>query len=231
MKISQKLVDEVVSELAGADVVPLVALLRNKTNVSEFLLAEKLDVEINLVRNMLYRLYDNSLVSFTRKKDKKKGWYIYYWTFNPKRVRELIVDIKKKKLRKLKERLMREKNNQFFICENECMRLDFEQAHDYKFKCPECGVLLNVQDNRKTIERLEKECEKAENELKLIEEAVAKEEKAAKEAAAKRAEREEKKEAKEKEAAKKAKKKAVKKAKKKTTKKKVKKKVAKKAKK
>ena len=168
MRITPAIVDEVVSEVAGQDVLPLVRALRNKTNVSEIKLASSIKKEINVTRNMLYRLYDNNLVSFTRKKDKKKGWYIYYWTFNQKRVKDLIKDIKKQKYERMLDRLNREKNVQFYICSNKCIRLDFEQSHDFHFKCPECGSLLNLEDNTQKIKDLEKEFEKLNKELKAL---------------------------------------------------------------
>ena len=168
-KMTSKIVEEVVIEVAGEDVLPLVRALKNKSNVSEFKLATTLRKEINLTRNMLYRLYDNNLVSFIRKKDKKKGWYIYYWTFNVKRVKDLVKDIKKNKFERLVERLEREKTVQFYICPTKCIRLDFEQSHDYNFKCPECGTLLNLEDNTQKIKDLEVEKNILEKELKQIE--------------------------------------------------------------
>jgi transcription initiation factor TFIIE subunit alpha len=72
MKASDKLLADVIVEVAGKDVLPLVKALKNKKNVSEFKLADAIKQEINLTRNMLYRLYDHNLVSFIRKKDKKK---------------------------------------------------------------------------------------------------------------------------------------------------------------
>lgn len=165
LKITSDIVDEIVSEVAGEDVLPLVKALRNKANVSEFKLADSIKREINLTRNMLYRLYDNNLVSFIRKKDKKKGWYIYYWTFNQKRVKDLVGEIKKRKLERLQERLHREKNTQFYICTNKCVRLDFEQSHDFSFKCPECGQLLDLEDNSRKIMELEAELAKMGKEL------------------------------------------------------------------
>ncbi len=166
MKLSNKLIDEVISEVAGEDVLPLVKALKNKKNVSEFLLAQNIKQEINTTRNMLYRLYNANLVSFIRKKDKQKGWYIYYWTFNSKRVKYLASTTKKKKLEKLKERLEREKSSDFFVCQNQCIRLDFEQATDFEFKCPECGSLLNQEDNREKIKQIEKEIKALEKVLK-----------------------------------------------------------------
>ena len=168
MKVTSKIVDEIVSEVAGEDVLPLVKALRNKSNVSEFKLADQIKREINLTRNMLYRLYDNNLVSFIRKKDKKKGWYIYYWTFNQKRVKDLVGDIKKRRMERLAERLHREKTTQFYMCKNKCLRLDFEQSHDFGFKCPECGLLLDMEDNSKKIKDLEAELLKAQKELKVL---------------------------------------------------------------
>ncbi|HLC32845.1 MAG TPA: hypothetical protein VJJ82_03395 [Candidatus Nanoarchaeia archaeon] len=168
MRITPAIVDEVVSEVAGNDVLPLVKAMRNKTNISELKLAILIKREINVTRNMLYRLYDNNLVSFTRKKDKKKGWYIYYWTFNQKRVKDLIKDIKKHKYEKMLDRVNREKNVQFYICSNKCLRLDFEQSHDFQFKCPECGSLLNLEDNTQKIKELEKELEKLHKELRAL---------------------------------------------------------------
>jgi len=141
MKVSDKLVEEVVAQVAGQDVIELVKILKDKKNISEFKLAEHAHQEINAIRNQLYRLYDSSLVSFTRKKDKQKGWYIYYW----------------KRLEKLRERLTKEKANQYFLCTNACIRLNFEQSTDFSYKCPECANLLNQQDNSKTIEHIEQE--------------------------------------------------------------------------
>ena len=157
MRLSNKVIDEVVKEVAGDDVVPLVQTIKNKKNVSEFKIAEKTDLGVNVVRNMLYRLYHANLVSFIRKKDKKKGWYIYYWTFNMKRVKFLYDEIRKKKVEKLKARLEREKNNFFFMCKNECMRVDFDTASEFSFKCPECGEILEQEDNSKKIKDIEKE--------------------------------------------------------------------------
>ena len=105
MRLSNNIIDDVIIEVAGSDVVPLVKALKNKKNVSEFKLAETIKQEVNTTRNMLYRLHNANLVSFMRKKDKKKGWYIYYWTFDMKRVRYLVHELKKMRLKKLKERL------------------------------------------------------------------------------------------------------------------------------
>jgi len=166
MKLTNNIIESVVLEVAGDDVLPLVKYLKNRKNVSEFKLAASIKKEINATRNMLYRLYENNLVSFIRKKDKKKGWYIYYWTFNFKRVKDLVKSLKKKKLEKLKDRAERERSGNFFLCPNKCIRLNFEQATEFEFKCPECGTLMDQEENKEKIDEIEKEIKELEKEIK-----------------------------------------------------------------
>lgn len=169
MKLTKKMIEDVVSEVAGQDVIALVDALKKQSNVSEFKLASIINMEVNETRNMLYRLYNANLVTFIRKKDKQKGWYIYYWSFNPKRVKYLVTDLKKKRISKLNERLERENKNHFFICNNMCIRLDFEQSMDFDFKCPECNEIMNQEDNAKTIDNIKKEIVSLEKEVKKLE--------------------------------------------------------------
>ncbi len=157
MKITDKAIKDVVSEVAGLDVLPLVTALKDKKNISEFELARQINCDINPTRNMLYRLHNNNLVTFTRKKDKQKGWYIYYWTFNAKQIKHASNLLKKKKIEQHQERLKRERSTNFFLCINKCLRLDFEQSTDFNFKCPECGELLHQQDNSEKIKEIEKQ--------------------------------------------------------------------------
>lgn len=166
MKITNKLIEEVITEVAGEDVVPLIRILKDKSNVSEFKLAEQIEAEVNLTRNMLYRLYDANLVNFIRRKDKRKGWYIYYWTFDKSKIKHLALKLKQKRFEKLNERLEREQSGQFFTCNEKCMRLNFEQAMNFEFKCPECGELMNQQDNQAVIIEITKQIKKLDGELK-----------------------------------------------------------------
>ncbi len=156
MRLTNKLITETISEAIGEDALPIVEFLRNKKNISEFIVAEKTKIEIHAVRNILYRMQKLNLATYKRKKDSKKGYYISYWTFNVKRIKDLAVELKKEKLEKLKERLKKEEANKncFFICQNACVRLDFEESTEQGFRCPECGSLLIQQDNTRTIDYL-----------------------------------------------------------------------------
>lgn len=165
MKLTQKLLESVVSEVVGEDVLVLVNMLKTNKNISEFDISTKIKIPVDVIRNQLYRLYNNNLVSFIRKKDKRKGWYIYYWSINLERIKYLVDDLKRKKIEKLSERLTREQESQFFSCMNSCIRVDFEQATNFEYRCPECGELLNQEDNSEKIILLKKEVNEIQKDL------------------------------------------------------------------
>jgi len=153
MKLTDKRLDEIIEEAIGEDAVRAVRFLKGKRDVSEFKMTSGLKIEIQEVRNILYRLHSNNLVTYKRRKDNKKGWYISYWTFNKSRVKELYKRMNSEKLEKFRERLEVESTNlnAFFMCPKACIRMDFHNAINYTFRCPECGFLMEQQNNTKTI--------------------------------------------------------------------------------
>lgn len=167
--IKFKLLKDIVSSVAGSGAVGIVDLLYDKKNVNEFLIAKRLKLTINQTRNILYKLADSGLVSFMRKKDRKKGgWYTYFWTLNLG-----------KSLGKFKEMLLNELNNQkikisslkitrFYRCLNDDSELNEETALLHEYHCPECGELLQLKDNGPAITAIEKEIAKLEATLKSV---------------------------------------------------------------
>lgn len=153
MKLTDKRIEEIIGESVGEDAFRIVKFLKGKKNVSEFKISSGLKLEIQEVRNILYRLHSKNLVTYKRKKDNKKGWYISYWTFDKSKVKELLKKMNKEKLERFKERLEVESNNinSFFMCSKACTRMDFHNAINYDFRCLECGMLMEQQDNTKTI--------------------------------------------------------------------------------
>ncbi|MDP1694893.1 MAG: hypothetical protein Q8L34_05120, partial [Candidatus Woesearchaeota archaeon] len=135
MRLSQPLMEELVKEVAGDDVLALLRLILGKSNVSEFKIAEKLNITVNQVRNMLYRLNEHNLVAFTRKKDKEKGWYIYFWTFDTFNARQLIIERKQKKIAELKRMINEENTTGMYVCPSRCIRVNAQQALDLEYKC------------------------------------------------------------------------------------------------
>ncbi len=159
MKVNPKLIEDTIAEVAGPETIPLYKYLINKKNVSEFKIAEVLKITVNQVRNILYKLGNYNLVNSIRKKDKKKGWYIYYWTLNPREALNLLLKLKNQKIETLNKKLERETQTKFFVCPNKDIRMHHEMALEYNFKCPECGSLLVEDDNRKEIESIKRQIE------------------------------------------------------------------------
>ncbi len=157
-------IKEVAVELIGEKVIPILEFLKGKKKISEFIIAEELELEIKEVRHLLYKLYEHNIVSFVREKDKIKGWYICYWELNEKEIPFLKEKLRKKEIEKLKKRIEKEKDGLFYMCNNACSRMDMDKALEFNFKCPECGSIMNEQDNSRTIEFLQERIEELEKE-------------------------------------------------------------------
>jgi len=181
MRLTPKKIEQILVAMLGEEGLPLIKELMNKDNISEFDLATKVKKDIKVVRKMLYTLYNSNLVAFTRKKDKIKGWYIYYWTLVPESVRFNYFKMIRERVAKLEEQLEQEKRELFFVCPNKCTRLNFDQAMDFEFHCPECGQLINQDNSEIKVELIVKEIAMAQEELakskeeKKIKKKVAKE--------------------------------------------------------
>ena len=160
--------EELAREIAGKDGVSVLDKLKGKVDISEFKLAESLKLGINYVRNILYKFHEHNLVSFLRQKDVKKGWYIYYWTFDEIRAKELLIKLKERKLEEMKKRLEKEQSSVFFACPDKDVRLNFEDALECGFKCEECGAILVREDNSRTIKNLEEVIGRLEKDLGVI---------------------------------------------------------------
>jgi transcription initiation factor IIE alpha subunit len=108
-----KFLKQIVEHVAGEGAIQIVDLLADKKDVNEFLIAKKLDLTINQTRNLLYRLSHLGILSSIRKKDKRKGWYIYFWTFNTLRSLEILESKLKEELEKLESEYNEKKRKRF----------------------------------------------------------------------------------------------------------------------
>jgi transcription initiation factor TFIIE subunit alpha len=168
------LLKNVVSSIAGPNATGIVNLLYEKKNVNEFLIAKKLKLTINQTRNILYRLADEGIVSFIRKKDRKKGgWYIYFWTLNTGKGLLKFKETLTKNLENMRNRLNVRKTERFYQCANCNIESNEENALLYQYTCPECGEVLQLKDKGKEIESLEREIAKIEEALKGVEQEIA----------------------------------------------------------
>lgn len=150
---------------SGQDIVDV---LKNKSDVNEFQIAKKLKLTINQTRNLLYKLYAQDIVSFIRKKDKQRGWYIYYWSLNIKKTLELFARIKERELLQCSYLLKSRENKNFYLCKYCDLELTEETSLNYNFSCPECGNLLTLSGDKKKIEDINKEIEKTKKTIEII---------------------------------------------------------------
>src|SRR3989344_69853 len=142
MRDFNTIMEEFLREAVREDAVRVYRSLLDKKNVSEFDLAEELNLNINAVRNILYSLHEHNLVSSIRKKDKEKGWYIYYWTFNMKYAKEVLLKRKREYLEKINKQISDENTKTFYKCPDNHVKVSVEEAMDYGFRCKDCEKVL-----------------------------------------------------------------------------------------
>ena len=165
MRLTTKKIEEILVGLLSEEGLPLIRELAGKSNVSEFYLAARTKKDIKIIRKMLYILYNFNLVGFTRKKDKQKGGYIYYWTLLPESIKFNYFKMKRELLERLKHQLVQEEKELFFVCPNDCVRLDFDQSISFEFHCPECGELITQDDSQNKIAEIKERINEIESEL------------------------------------------------------------------
>jgi transcription factor E len=159
------LLKKVVENTAGVDAVRIVDLLFGKKDVNEFLIAKKLNLTINQTRNLLYRLSHLGIINSIRKKDKRKGWYIYFWTFNVLKSLEVLAEGIKAEIGSLNGQLQSKKQKRFYKCKLCGREVNEESALLTDFICSECGEVYDLADNSASLVETAKQIEKLEKEL------------------------------------------------------------------
>ena len=165
-----KFLKSIVEHLINKQSVPIVDLLVGKKDVNEFLIAKKLELTINQTRNILYRLSDYGLVSFIRKKDKRKGWYIYFWTLNVYQSLNLLESRLKKELEHLESQAKSRKEKRYYLCKTCTIEVTEDAALLNDFTCPECEEIYELNEDAEIVGQLEKEIIKVRREIKFVSE-------------------------------------------------------------
>ncbi len=146
-----KLLHDLVEEIAGENTGRIVEILFKKKDVNEFLIAKKMELTINQVRNILYKLSADNLVSFIRKKDKRRGWYIYYWTLNTEKCLMKLEDSLKAKIKNFEGILKSRETRRFYVCKCCDIEVSEEKALEHGFSCEECADIYELSDNCRPI--------------------------------------------------------------------------------
>jgi len=151
-------------EIVGDEGMCVVNALLDKKMTDEDL-AEGVGLKLNIVRKVLYKLYDYRLASYVRTKDKEIGWYVYTWSMDLNRVSALLEKRKQRVLRELEAKLEFEQEHVFFICKNENIKVPFHIASECNFRCPHCNGVMEHADNQELITSLEEEILKLHQEI------------------------------------------------------------------
>jgi len=163
-----KFLKEVVGIVIGNNAENLVDLLYKKNNVSEFLIAKKLDLTVNQTRNILYKLSDQGLVNSTRKKDKRKGWYTYFWSIDVLKSLIYYRDVLQRRRFEFEHQIKSRVSKVFYFCDKCQVEYNEENALLHNFTCPECGDVFVVKDNTKSLKDMGKSSDSLEKELNLL---------------------------------------------------------------
>ncbi|MEK6840405.1 MAG: hypothetical protein AABX79_00430 [Nanoarchaeota archaeon] len=171
----KNLLKEVVSLVAGKQAEEIINILDTKKYINEFVIAKKLNLTINQARNILYKISDHGLVSSTRKKDKRKGWYTYFWKIEVLKSLEFLKENLLNKIGNIEHQIKSRETKRFYACPRCHIELTEENALISSFTCNECGSLLVLKDNAKMLKDLGKNREKLERDLKTVMEEISKE--------------------------------------------------------
>lgn len=148
---------------------PIVQALIDGVETDEEI-ANKTKIKLNIVRRILYRLYDMGLANYKRSKDPETQWFTYSWKFEKDEVMNRIIKDSENYLKILNDELEREENNMFFLCPQGHVRLDFDDSSEYEFICPMCGEELEFHENKDTIKQLKEDIKMVESNFKSFSE-------------------------------------------------------------
>ncbi len=151
-------VHKLVKSVVGEEGFHIIGHLFSVDKADEFEIAERLEEDVNFVRSVMYKMYTNNLVNYTRRRDPERGWYIYTWELIPKKLYSALINKKQFKLDKLFKQVENEKGKeQVFHCPTCSINLDFPKALELNFSCFACGGMLQPLNNTNMIDNLNNE--------------------------------------------------------------------------
>ncbi len=166
----QKFLKEIVIQIAGKQAEGIIDLLDRKKYINEFIIAKKLNLTVNQTRNFLYKISDYGLVSFIKKKDKRKGWYTYSWRIEILKCLEFLKGELIKKMDQISHQIKSRETKEFYVCERCNIEFNEENALVHNFMCNECGGIVARKDNTPVIREYNKQLDRLRRELNSVDE-------------------------------------------------------------
>ncbi|PIU76150.1 hypothetical protein COS75_00685 [Candidatus Pacearchaeota archaeon CG06_land_8_20_14_3_00_35_12] len=163
----KNLLRELARNISGKNSETIVDILKEKT-VNEFKIADKMKLTVNQVRNIFYKLQSYDVVIASRKKDKRKGWYIYSWSINVPKSLEVLRNIKQKQIFDIEHNIKSRESKRFYLCTGCNIEMTEESALSHNFFCPECGRLLQLSPPEGYLREQRQKLEHAKKEIAII---------------------------------------------------------------
>lgn len=161
-----------IQETVEKTIIPIINALMDGIETDEEI-AEKTEIKLNIVRKILYKLYDLKIANYKRSKDPETQWYTYSWKFDEEELIRQINEESEEELKELNATLENEENNMFFVCPQGHVRYNFDTASDEEFLCV-CGEELVFQDNTDIIKEIKNSIKLTQSDLDSFNESIAK---------------------------------------------------------
>ncbi|MDI6730315.1 MAG: hypothetical protein QMD06_02085 [Candidatus Altarchaeum sp.] len=127
--------------------------------IGDEIVSNKKNMKAPIIRKWLNLMHDKSIVEFKRTKDKKTGWFTYFWKIRQDKVVEFTVSDINKEIEELEKKIEEIKAHNF-ICD--CKTWTSTEALESDFMCQECEKVIIEKDNDELITEME-------NKKKLLE--------------------------------------------------------------
>ncbi len=167
VKLSDSDVESLLKEIIGTNA--FLILKACEVGRTDEEIAKITKLEIPVIRSLLNQLHTEGLITYTREKDEEHNWFKYTWYARKDMIIDVIKHTIEEKIQDLEKELDFETSYMFFSCPNGCIKVPFEVAAEYDFKCPECGGDLQPFDNSKIIRKIKHELDANRRLLKRIE--------------------------------------------------------------
>ena len=164
--VDDETLEKVAEAFGSEEAISIIDALKQVGETTDDQIATRTEIRLNVVRKILYKLYDHSLVGLRRSRDKNTGWFIFHWRLQLDQLEGFILNQKRRVLEKLEARLRYEQNHDFYYCYTTgCKRIPFEEAMELVFRCPTCNKPLMHFENGKIVGALTKKVEQLRKEL------------------------------------------------------------------
>ena len=154
----------------GGDKAPTVVRLTMKAGnaVTDEQIANKMGVKVTVVRAVFNRLHYWGLADYDKTRDENTGWYTYTWHILPEKILVAVENEIRDEMKQIEEKMEELTRFMLFECPQGHVRIPFEVAAEYEFRCPECGKDLSPVDTEAEKKKLAKRLEELKGLLKKV---------------------------------------------------------------